>query len=98
MCDLPRPTLLGRLAGGLSKHMAKTVNIHEAKTHFSKLLRRIDRGEEVTIARDGKPIAHLIPVSDAQLARRPGSAKGKLTIRDDFDGPLPPDLERAFRK
>ncbi len=73
----------------------KPVNIHEAKTHFSKLLKRALKGEEVIIARAGQPIARLSPLPPKRGKRVPGSAKGLITIADDFDAPLP-DLERAF--
>ncbi len=73
----------------------KPVNIHDAKTHFSKLLKRVLKGEEVIIARAGQPIARLSPLPPKRGKRVPGSAKGLITIADDFDAPLP-DLERAF--
>jgi prevent-host-death family protein len=65
-------------------------NIHEAKTHFSKLLQRVLNGEEVVIARSGKPVARIVPfaVEDGS-ARIPGLGKGKVTIMPDFDEPLP---------
>ena len=75
----------------------KPVNIHEAKTHFSKLLKRVLKGEEVIIARAGQPIARLSPLPPKRGKRVPGSAKGLITIADDFDAPLP-DLERAFEE
>jgi len=65
------------------------VNIHEAKIRLSELLVKVEGGGEVTIARAGKPIARLIPLHKHQGKRIPGLAKGKITIRDDFDAPLP---------
>ena len=65
--------------------MAETVNIHEAKTHLSKLLRRVMGGEEIVIAKAGKPIARLIPERPAAGKRVPGIDKGKLWIAADFD-------------
>ena len=66
--------------------MAEPVNIHEAKTHFSKLLARVMRGEEIVIAKAGKPVARLVPERPPAPARRvPGIDKGKLKIADDFD-------------
>ncbi len=63
-------------------------NIHEAKTHFSKLLARVLRGEEVVIAKAGKPVARLLPFSVTETApRKPG--KDKVVIQPDFDAPLP---------
>jgi prevent-host-death family protein len=66
--------------------VAASVNIHEAKTHFSKLLERVQRGEEIVIAKAGKPVARLVPERTPALgARVPGIDKGKLRIADDFD-------------
>ena len=63
-------------------------NIHEAKTHFSKLLERVMKGEEVVIAKAGKPIARILPVTTNVSTRQPGIDKGKVTIMPDFDAPL----------
>jgi prevent-host-death family protein len=63
-------------------------NIHEAKTHFSKLLERVLSGEEVIIAKAGKPVARILPVASDVSVRQPGNDKGKVTIRPDFDDPL----------
>ena len=76
--------------------MATTVNVHEAKTHLSRLLNRVAAGEEIVIAKGGKPFAILMPLGAAVQTRKPGSAKGKITMRDDFDAPLPDDLLRGF--
>ena len=67
-----------------------TYNIHEAKTHFSKLLEQVSKGEEVIIANAGKPVARLLPfaVNDTS-PRKPGIDKGKIIIMPDFDDPLP---------
>lgn len=78
--------------------MAKQVNIHEAKTHLSRLLARLGDGEEIVIARAGKPIARLVPVQQQAARREPGSARGKLTIAPDFDAPLPEPLLQAFEE
>jgi prevent-host-death family protein len=65
-------------------------NIHEAKTHFSKLLARVLRGEEVVIAKAGKPVARLLPFAAADATpRTPGIDKGKVILQPDFDTPLP---------
>lgn len=69
--------------------MADVVNIHEAKTHLSRLLERVQAGEEITIAKAGKPIALLSPVSPRPPDRISGLGKGKVVIHDDFDDPLP---------
>lgn len=72
------------------------VNVHEAKTHFSKLLERVSHGEEVTISKSGRPVAKLIPVRPMTDRRTPGSARGRVTIAADFDEGLPEDIQRAF--
>jgi prevent-host-death family protein len=74
--------------------MSRTVNVHEAKTHLSRLLEAVERGEDVIIARAGKPVARLVAVS-ARAPRRPGSWKGRVTIADDFDD-TSDDLVAAF--
>jgi len=61
------------------------VNIHEAKTHFSKLVERAEAGEDVIIARAGKPVARLVPFQERVGPRRPGALKGKIRIAVDFD-------------
>jgi prevent-host-death family protein len=76
--------------------MSTTVNVHEAKTHLSRLLNRVAAGEEIVIAKGGKPFALLVPLGKAVQARKPGSARGKIAVRDDFDEPLPDDLLRGF--
>ena len=72
------------------------VNIHEAKTHLSKLLQRVALGEEVIIAKAGKPVARLVAIKDRKSKRVLGQAKGEFTVPDDFDDPLPPDIEESF--
>ena len=74
----------------------KSVNIHEAKTHLSRLLDEVSRGEEVTIAKAGKPIARLVPITTSRPTRTPGFLRGKIRISDDFDAPLPDDVQRSF--
>ena len=65
-----------------------TFNVHEAKTHFSKLLDRVLKGEEVIIAKAGKPVARILPVVSDVSVRQPGIDKGKVVILPDFDEPL----------
>ncbi len=65
-----------------------TFNIHEAKTHFSKLLERVLNGEEVIIAKAGKPVARILPVATSASPRVPGIDKGKIIIMPNFDDPL----------
>jgi prevent-host-death family protein len=74
----------------------RTVNIHEAKTHLSKLVEAVEKGEEIIVARAGKPVARLAPLEKQMQPRRAGALKGKLWIADDFDDPLPYDLLAAF--
>jgi prevent-host-death family protein len=78
--------------------MSLQVNIHEAKTHLSKLLARVKKGEEIVIAKAGQPIARLVPVVERPNRRLPGSAKGKVTIAPDFDAPLPEAILGAFER
>ena len=68
--------------------MATTVNIHEAKTHLSRLLARVMKGEEVIIARSGKPVAILVPYTQAPAPRQPGKDAGLVVVAPDFDAPL----------
>lgn len=69
--------------------MATTYNIHEAKTHLSQLLERVQNGEEIVIAKSGKPIARLTAIGIRPSRRIPGMDKGKVIIHSDFDDPLP---------
>ena len=71
------------------------VNVQQAKTHLSRLLDRVQGGEEILIARNGKPVARLVPVSSQP--RKPGRLKGRIRIGPDFDDPLPESIAAAFR-
>jgi len=73
----------------------QTVNIHEAKTHFSKLVEAALKGEEVVIAKAGKPAVKLVAVQ-SNKSRQFGLLKGKIKIADDFDEPLPEDIIADF--
>ena len=73
-----------------------SVNVHEAKTHLSRLLERVAAGEEILISKAGKPMAKLTPLSKPQNNRVPGLDKGVIQIPDDFDAPLPDDLLELF--
>jgi prevent-host-death family protein len=80
--------------------MDKTVNIHHAKTHLSSLIAEVEGGNEVVIARAGKPVAKLVPMrgkTKAPPGRQPGFLKRKIRIGRDFDDPLPDDVLAAFR-
>lgn len=70
------------------------VNVHEAKTHLSRLLERVEQGEEIVLARNGRPVARLVTVD--RTPRVPGALKGSIRVREDFDDPLPPEILEAF--
>jgi len=72
------------------------VNVHEAKTHLSRLVDQAAEGAEIIIAKAGKPVAKLVGLKAGIRARKPGALKGKIRIADDFDAPLPPDLLEGF--
>ncbi len=76
--------------------MEKIVNINEAKTHQSRLLTRVMSGEEIIIAKSGKPVARIIPFRKQPKVRKPGTATGEVIISTDFDTPLPDDLLESF--
>ncbi len=65
--------------------MPKQVNVYEAKTQLSKLLEEVEGGGEVVIARNGKPVARLVPLQRSSPDRVPGGWEGKVWIADDFD-------------
>ena len=67
--------------------MVETVNVHEAKTHLSRLLARVEAGEHILIARAGRPIAELVPARSTGRRRAPGD--DVIVIHDNFDDPLP---------
>jgi prevent-host-death family protein len=69
--------------------VSSKVNIHEAKTHLSRLLERVQAGEEIVIAKAGRPIAVLSPYCEASQRQPWGLGKGKVVIHDNFDDPLP---------
>jgi prevent-host-death family protein len=71
------------------------VGVHEAKTHFSKLVKRAQEGDEVIVESYGKPVARIVALSPARTPRRPGTLAGRLTIKPGFDE-LPEGFEDAF--
>jgi prevent-host-death family protein len=75
----------------------RQVNIHEAKTHLSRLVERAAAGEEIVIAKAGRPLVKLVRFEPAREPRRPGALKGRIRIAEDFDAPLPEPIARAFR-
>jgi prevent-host-death family protein len=70
-------------------------NMHDAKTQLSRLAERASQGEEIVIARNGTPLARLVPLAQSR-PRRLGLWKGQVVIREDFDDPLPDDIQAAF--
>jgi prevent-host-death family protein len=75
--------------------MDKAVNIHEAKTHLSRLIERVEAGEEITIARAGRPVAKLVAIGRLREPRPLGLWKGKVVTKPNFDDPLP-EIDEAF--
>jgi prevent-host-death family protein len=69
--------------------MSVDVNIHEAKTHLSRLLEKALAGEDVVIMKAGKPLVRLTPVATAPMRRKIGTAKGDFEVPEGFDAPLP---------
>ena len=72
------------------------VNIHQAKTHLSRLLQRVVLGEEITIARAGVPIARLVAIESQRSPRPMGMDRGRFTVPEDFNAPLPDELLALF--
>ena len=71
-------------------------NLYDAKTSLSQLVDRAAAGEEIVIAKAGRPLARLVPLESSGVPRRPGAWAGQVWIADDFDAPLPPELAAAF--
>ena len=74
----------------------RTVNIHEAKTHLSRLVEAAAKGEPFIIAKAGKPLVKVVPVDTPTAPRRLGFMRGAFTVPDDFNAPLPEDILHAF--
>ena len=75
----------------------RTVNVNEAKTHLSKLLARVAKGEEVMIAKAGRPVARLVPVTATRrMDEVLGIDKGRISLARDFTAPRPGDVQAAF--
>jgi prevent-host-death family protein len=74
----------------------RTVNIHEAKTHLSRLVEEAAEGSEIVIAKAGKPVARLVSVKKSRKRRKLGFLAGKFRIPPDFDAPLPEDAMSDF--
>ena len=69
--------------------MSEKVNIYDAKTQLSRLVERAEAGEEIIIARGGRPAARLVPFRPPAVKRKPGRMRGRIRISGDFDAPLP---------
>ena len=78
--------------------MAAQVNVHEAKTHLSALLARVQSGEEIIIAKAGRPVARLMPLPATAGPRVFGTGKGQIWISEDFDAPLPDEILDEFER
>jgi prevent-host-death family protein len=75
----------------------ETVNLYEAKTKLSQLVERAAAGEEIVIAKAGRPLARLVPLAQRTGPRPLGLFAGQVVMGDDFDDPLPEDMAAAFR-
>jgi prevent-host-death family protein len=74
------------------------VNMHQAKTQLSRLVELASEGEEIVIAKAGKPLVRLVPYRHEGKPRKPGLLRGKIRIHKDFDAPLPEDVLRSFEE
>lgn len=78
--------------------MSTVVNIHEAKTHLSRIIDEVAAGAEVIIAKAGKPMARLVPIAIPAKQKRLGLLKGKIKVPDDFNAPLDDEILAAFER
>lgn len=78
--------------------MGTILNVHEAKTHLSRLLERVRQGEEIVIATSGKPVARLVAVTEQPQRRTLGSARDQVTVGLVFEDPLPEDVLEALER
>ncbi len=78
--------------------MSGIVNVHVAKTHFSRILERVSQGEEIVIGKGGRPVARLVPLEPPAVPREPGSARGRFRMSSSFDAPLPKKVLDGFEK
>jgi prevent-host-death family protein len=74
----------------------ETVTLYQAKTHLSRLVDRAAAGEEIVIAKSGRPRARLVPLEDTRALRVSGKGKGRWRLRKDFDAPLPREVLKDF--
>jgi len=80
----------------MTKRVRETVSLYDAKTNLSALVERAARGEEIVIAKSGKPRAALVPLSDVRPLRVSGKGRGKWRVKRGFDASLPADLLADF--
>jgi prevent-host-death family protein len=76
--------------------MSTVINIHEAKTHLSRIVEEVAAGTEVIIAKAGKPIARLVPLAGAPRSKKLGLLRGRIRVPDDFNSPLLPEVLNDF--
>ena len=76
--------------------MPREYNMHEAKTHLSRLAERAAKGEDIVIARNGRPLARLVALDESPKPRKLGLWKGRISVAKDFDAPLPVEVQEAF--
>ncbi len=83
-----------------TKLVREPVSLYDAKTHLSELVEQASQGQEIIIAKSGKPKARLVPLApkDTRHLRVPGKGKGKGWVAPDFDAPLPPEVQRLFEE
>jgi len=78
------------------ERVSTVINIHEAKTHLSRIVEDVAAGAEVVIAKAGRPMARLVPLESPAGRKSLGQLQGRLVVPDDFNAPLPPDLTESF--
>jgi prevent-host-death family protein len=76
--------------------MSKSINIHDAKTHLSRLVEQAAQGKEIVIAKAGKPMARLVPLENVPRPKKFGLLEGRFKVPDDFDAPLDPKVLALF--
>jgi len=76
--------------------MSTIINIHDAKTHLSRIVEDVAAGAEVVIAKAGRPMARLVPLESPAGRKSLGQLQGRLVVPDDFNAPLPPDVAARF--
>ena len=96
MSSVKKPNI--DLVHDLVYYVHVVVNIHEAKTHLSRLINRVLSGEKIIIAKNGTPLIKMTPVDQNMMKRKPGLSKGKITYTADFADPLPDDIAAEFEK